>query len=220
MSSVFVANAMPQAVTTIRTADGIELEARWTDAEADARATTVLCHPHPLDGGTMHAPLMRAVTEELASAGVHVLRFNFRGVGSSGGGWDSGRGEALDVAAAVEAAGLAFPELPTAVAGWSFGATTSLRWQIDAESTIPWVGIAPGIRPYRGSEIPQVEDLQPADRLIVFGDRDQFASVEEMQRFADRFGARVELLKGSDHFFYFREDTVGALVAEHIIAAA
>jgi alpha/beta superfamily hydrolase len=206
-------------VTTIRTTDGIELEAMWTDAETNARATAVLCHPHPLDGGTMRAPLMRAVAGELAAAGMHVLRFNFRGVGSSGGGWDGGRGEVLDVAAAVEAAGLAFPGLPTGIAGWSFGATTSLRWQMTAGSTIPWVGVAPGIRSYRGSDVPEVEQLLPAERLIVVGDRDQFASVDEMERFASRFGARVEILKGSDHFFYFREDAVGTLVADHLTGA-
>lgn len=203
-------------MTTIRTSDGLELEAIWTDAETKARATAILCHPHPLDGGTMRAPLMESVAVALAAAGVHVLRFNFRGVGASGGGWDGGRGEVLDVAAAAEAAGLAFPDLPTGVAGWSFGATTSLRWQVVANSTIPWVGIAPGIRSYRGSEVPEVEHLQPADRLIVFGDRDQFASVDEMERFAGRFGARLEILRGSDHFFYFREDTVGELVAAHL----
>ena len=67
--------------------------------------------------------------------------------------------------------------------------------------------------------MPEVEELRPAERLIVFGDRDQFASVDEMEAFANRFGAVMEILRGSDHFFYFREETVGALVAEHLTAA-
>jgi len=164
----------------------------------------------------MNAPLLAAVTESLVTAGIHVLRFNFRGVGSSEGAWDRGVGETIDVAAAVSAANLAFPELPLGVAGWSFGATTSLGWQIETASSVPWVGIAPGIGSYHGSEVPDVSRLASADRLIIVGDRDQFASVEEMQDFAGRAGAALEVLPGSDHFFFHREKTVGSLVAEHL----
>ena len=196
--------------------DGVALEAHWDDAKPPAVGTVVFCHPHPLDGGTMRAPLMRTVAATLRDAGLHVLRFNFRGVGLSEGRWAEGIGEIRDVAAAVEAAGLAFPELPTGLAGWSFGASVSLGWQQQAESTIPWAGIAPGIRSYRGAEPPDSSQLHPASRLIVFGDRDQFASLRQMQSYAEDMGARLEILDGSDHFFHFRERQVGTLVAEHL----
>ena len=163
----------------------------------------------------MTAPLMNAVTDILARSGLHVLRFNFRGVGRSGGGWGKGESEVSDVAAAVEAASAAFPDLPLGIGGWSFGATTSLRWQVSSRSALPWVGIAPGIRKYRGSRAPEVAELLPARRLIILGDRDQFASVEEMNAFADSFGCELDVLSGSDHFFYFREERV----AEAMIAA-
>jgi alpha/beta superfamily hydrolase len=206
-------------VTSIRTSDDLQLEARWDDATGDPSSAIVLCHPHPLDGGTMHAPLMQAVTRRLNAAGMHTLRFNFRGVGTSEGHWGKGLAEVNDVEAAVEAARLAFPNLDLGIAGWSFGASTSLRWQVESNSTLPWVGIAPGIRSYRGSQPPAVGQLQPARRLIVFGDRDQFATTAAMEAFAAEFDASVEVLTGSDHFFYFREDAVGDIVADHFQAA-
>lgn len=204
-------------VTTIRTTGGLSLEARWDDAADPAGVVVVLCHPHPLDGGTMNAPLMQRVTASLNNAGLHVLRFNFRGVGASEGAWGMGAAEMQDVAAAVEAAQLAFPKAGIGVAGWSFGATTSLRWQIETGSELPWVGIAPGIHSYRGSEVPEIDRVAPADRLIIFGDRDQFADRDAMEAFATRLGAAIEVLRGSDHFFYNREEVVGSLVAGHFV---
>ncbi|MEE8498894.1 MAG: alpha/beta family hydrolase [Acidimicrobiia bacterium] len=205
-------------MTVIQTKDGFSLEARWDDTAEPASSVVVLCHPHPLEGGTMDAPLLRTVTTSLNAAGTHVLRFNFRGVGSSEGTWDQGIGEMRDVAAAVEAAQLAFPTMSLGIAGWSFGATTSLGWQLETGSALPWVGIAPGIQPYRGSTVPDFVGLAPADRLIILGDRDQFASVESMEHFAAQAKARLEVLPGSDHFFHFHHETVGSLVAAHLKA--
>ena len=143
-------------------------------------------------------------------------RFNFRGVGFSEGTWGNGVGQTDDAAAAVRAAGIAFPDLRLGIAGWSFGATTSLHWQIETGSTLPWVGVAPGIGSCHGSEVPEVSRLESADRLIIIGDRDQFATVDSIQAFAIEANARLEVLPNSDHFFYFREETVGSLVAEHL----
>lgn len=199
----------------ITTADGVRLEIVWTEPATPAVGCVVLCHPHPLDGGTMHAPLVRTVAKTMADAGLRVLRFNFRGVGESQGTWGGGLGEVTDVAAATEAAAATHPDLPLGVAGWSFGATISLLWQAESGSTLPWVGIAPGIRPYRGAPLPVVSDLAPAPRLIVHGDRDQFATATEMTEYAASFGARIELIPGSDHFFLYRERRVGALLARH-----
>lgn len=203
-------------MSRIETSDGLALEARWDDAAGDAVGVVVFCHPHPLDGGSMWNPLMEKVTAVLTGAGLHVLRFNFRGVGSSEGGWQRGLGERQDVAAAVTAAGLAFEDLPVGLAGWSFGASTSLAWQAETGSTLPWAGIAPGIRSYRGSEPPDPAALAPADRLIVIGDRDQFAPLEKMEVYAATMGAHLEVLAGSDHFFWFREARVGSIVAAHL----
>ena len=199
----------------ITTADGVELEGIWTTPDSEPVGTVVLCHPHPLDGGTMTTPLIRTVAATLGDAGLVVLRFNFRGVGASQGTWGGGSGEILDVAAAVELAASTHPSLPIGVAGWSFGATVSLAWQAESGSSLPWVGIAPGIRPYRGSLPPDLALLVPARRRIVIGDRDQFATVVDIEHFAIRCHAEVTVLPGSDHFFLYRERKVGEVVAAH-----
>jgi len=191
----------------------VELEARW-DLPAEPQQVVVLCHPHPKQRGTMNAPLMEALTTSLVPHGFAVLRFNFRGVGESTGTHDSGIGELDDVAAAVDAAAAAYPQLQVGVAGWSFGAATSLRWQARDDSHHAWVGVAPPVDSSRSMPLPTKAELTAASRTLILGDRDQFATVETTQGYADSIGAELRVLKGSDHFFYFREDKVAGLIAE------
>lgn len=194
---------------------GVTLEARW-DGTDDARMAVVLCHPHPLHGGTMSAPLLVAVTKALVAYRVAVLRFNFRGVGTSTGEHDYGDAEQDDVAAAVAHAAARFPALPQAIAGWSFGAATALRWQATTGSTLPYAGIAPPVLRERYPGLPGNGDLAPADRTIILGDRDQFSPVPAAERYAAEIDATLRILNGSDHFFYFREERVATVVAEAI----
>lgn len=194
---------------------GVTLEARWDGAD-DARVAVVLCHPHPLHGGTMSAPLMVAVTKALVAYGVAVLRFNFRGVGTSTGEHDYGNAEQEDIAAAVAQAAARYPHTPQAIAGWSFGAATALRWQASTGSTLPYAGIAPPVVRERFPGLPRNGDLAPADRMIILGDRDQFSPLAAAERYAAEIDAKLRVLSGSDHFFYFREERVAALVAEAI----
>jgi len=151
----------------------------------------------------MHAPLMHRVAHRLVDAGLAVLRFNFRGVGASEGTWGGGTAEISDVAAAVEGASMAYPGLPMALAGWSFGALTSLRWQARTGDTSPYAGIALPIGMYQPPT-----DLAPARRTLIIGDRDQFTSVEDTVGYGEQIGADVEVFAGSDHFFVFRHDKV------------
>ena len=192
--------------------DGIELEGRW-DRPAEPRAVVVFCHPHPQHRGTMTAPLMAAVTRELAAERLAVLRFNFRGVGASTGSWSHGHGEMDVVAAAVAHARATHPGVPLGIAGWSFGAATSLRWMARDHDSLPWVGIAPPISSHLTPALPRSSELSDSPRTFIIGDRDQFITVEQVEQYAASVGGRVEILLGSDHFFYFREDRVASLVA-------
>ncbi|MCB2223072.1 MAG: alpha/beta hydrolase [Actinobacteria bacterium] len=204
---------MPQ--TTITTGTGLDLEAAWDLPDHDPAVVVVLCHPHPLMGGTMDAPLLRGVSRVLVAAGIAVLRFNFRGVGRSEGGWGGGTGEIEDVATAVAAAEAARPAAAHGIAGWSFGAHTALRWQARADDARPYAGIAPPVSLTGSIALPAPQALPPADRLFVIGDRDQFTAAADLQAYADAAGARCEVLAGSDHFFAFRERQVGDLLAAH-----
>lgn len=198
----------------IRAADGVLLEARW-DVPADPAGAVVLCHPHPLMGGTMRVPLLRTVAAALVAAGQAVLRFNFRGVGASAGAWDDGRGEAHDLAAAVEAAHQAYAGLPQGLAGWSFGALMALRHQAAAGSDEALVAIAPPTRSASGLGLPDPASLRPASRLFIVGDRDRFSSAADLRRYAESTGAEISVLAGSDHFFFGREHRVGEAAAAH-----
>ncbi len=181
----------------------------------DPHAALVLCHPHPQHGGTMSAPLIAALARHLTGAGWAVLRFNFRGVGSSTGEWGGGEAEIADVAAAVRAARVRHPRLPTHLAGWSFGAATALRWQAGAGDGMPYVGIAPPVASDLTPALPAPGELAPASRTFVLGDRDQFTPIDDLRAYAESIGAVLEVMKGSDHFFHFRD----ARVAEIVVAA-
>jgi len=195
----------------LTTSDGNTLEAQWDHAEFP-RAVAVFCHPHPLQGGTMTAPLMEKVTAYLLASEISVLRFNFRGVGRSTGQHDFGISEQLDITAGADAAASLHPELPHGICGWSFGAATSLIWKAGSTNTWPWVGIAP---PVASDRAPQLPETTPPGRItFILGDQDQFTTPEALTQYAALLGGHVEILPGSDHFFYFREDEIGALVVK------
>lgn len=196
---------------TLRAADGETLEARWDRPTEPLGDVVVLCHPHPLQGGTMRAPLMDHITSGLVGRGFSVLRFNFRGVGESSGTHDVGRSELHDISAAWAEASVPNPR-SRHLAGWSFGAATSLVWIAETETAVGWVGVAP---PVKGEHSPALPTRLPAaPRTFILGDRDQFTTVEEMESYASQVSGMVRVVKGSDHFFYFREQLVADLMAD------
>lgn len=200
---------MPAEHLTLETSDAEKLQARW-DLPQDPALAVVFCHPHPQQGGTMTAPLMQGLTKLLVEAGIAVLRFNFRGVGRSSGTWGGGLEEIHDVSAAVDHA--LGRHLPLSIAGWSFGAAASLRWQAAHRSHLTWVGIAPPVPPKYELSMPEAKDLEQARRTVIMGNRDQLIDVDDARTYAAALGAEFHLITGSDHFFHFREDRVAQLM--------
>jgi alpha/beta superfamily hydrolase len=196
----------------------INLEARW-DVPDHPSNIFVFCHPHPEHGGTMDAPLLQGVTERLTAQAVAVLRFNFRGVGKSSGTWSGGIDEIDDVAAVVATARTWYPDLPVTVGGWSFGGATSLRWIARDREELPWIGIAAPISSALTPPLPPREALPKAARTFIIGDRDQFITVAEVETYAAAVGGHVTVIKGSDHFFFYRHERVGTLVADAVVGA-
>jgi len=191
----------------LSTSDGETLEARW-DSHADPRFTTVFCHPSPVEGGSMMAPLMIAVTQKLVARGHVVLRFNFRGVGSSTGEYGGGEAEIQDVDAAVSVARDRSDSI--GIAGWSFGAAVALNWIIENEANIPYVGIAPPAKLINGKP--------PAGpQRIILGSREQVIEPEALKTFA--IDNRIDLvITPGDHFFHGRGKRIGDLVGEGLEA--
>ncbi len=192
--------------TTIATDDGNILEA-MVDSPDTPIGTVVLCHPHPLHGGTMRAPLLIALTQRALGAGYRVVRFNFRGVGSSTGEFGDGVAEVRDVAAAMAHA-WQFPEPVKGICGWSFGAATALSWQAQTGSTVPYVGIAPPVESPLIPSLPDPSDLARGPRRFIIGARDQYVSVDDLEAYALAIGASVVVFPATDHFFIFRYDTL------------
>src|SRR5258708_31867953 len=95
-------------------------------APASPVAAAVVCHPHPLGGGTMNNNVVYRAAKALHEAGLAVLRFNFRGVGASTGRYDGGAGEEEDALAALDLLAQLHPRLPLWMAGFSFGARVGL----------------------------------------------------------------------------------------------
>ena len=187
----------------LQTSDGQRLETRIDSADQPTRFT-VLCHPHPLQGGSMNAPLMIAIAGRLVDRGHRVLRFNFRGTGASTGTHDDGNGEVEDVEAAMAYA--RSQELPVGLAGWSFGAGVALRWLATDDGPVPYVGVAPSAK-----SLPP--ELPAGPKRMILGTRDQLIEREPLIAYAEEQAIDLVLTPG-DHFFHGRGDRIGRLVAE------
>lgn len=150
------------------------------------------------------APLMIGVASRLVERGHIAVRFNFRGTGKSTGTHDHGEAEQLDVAAAVaHAEGFG---LPIAVAGWSFGAATVLKWLAAEASELPYVGIAPA-----ATLLP--DSLPSGPKRIILGNRDQVIDGEAVHAYAVTHGIDLLVTPG-DHFFHGRGKKIGDLVGQ------
>lgn len=193
--------------TTLVTEDGLTLEARIDSAESPSRST-VWCHPSPVHGGSMNAPLMIAVTRRLVERGHWVLRFNFRGVGGSSGEHGFGEDELSDVTAAVEEA--AETGLPLGIGGWSFGAAMALKWIAATGATLPYAGIAPPPEALPGK-------LPDSPKTLILGTRDQVIDGPRLERYAKMMGIELLSVPG-DHFFHGRGAKIGDLVADALDA--
>jgi alpha/beta superfamily hydrolase len=190
---------------TITTADGMLLEAERSTPETPIRMTAVLCHPHPLHGGTMRSIVISALFEALPAAGVECLRFNFRGVEGSTGTHDEGRAEQLDVRAAIDAA--AGADAPLLLAGWSFGADMTLA---TADPRLAgWLAIAPPLR-FRSDYDAVAHDARP--KRLVLGEHDEIrAPAAVVDETATWNATHVDVIKGASHYFLGRTDRVVAV---------
>ena len=99
----------------------------WTASASEPDFVALVCHPHPLYGGTMHNKVVYQAAKALHQRGAAVLRFNFRGAGQSEGAHDRGIGEQADVRTALDYLSVEFPGKPIVLAGFSFGSWVGLR---------------------------------------------------------------------------------------------
>lgn len=179
---------------------GGRLESLLEEPEEDEPVeAAVVCHPHPQHGGTMHNKVVYRLARGLRKTGCVVLRFNYRGVGRSEGGYDGGFGETDDARAALDELQVRYPGLPLMAAGFSFGSRIALRLA-SQEAAIRRV-VAVGF-PTRIAEREFVYHVHVPKYFVqstndAFGPREDFseffASVPEPKH--------LEWVPAEDHFF-------------------
>jgi alpha/beta superfamily hydrolase len=191
-----------EAPVTIPGIDGGPSLEGMLRAPPGALRAVVLCHPHPLYGGTMHSAVVLAIAKMLASAmpaESASLRFNFRGVGASGGVYEGGRGEPDDARAAIRYLRERCPGSKTSVCGYSFGSWVGLR-AAALEGGVERVAlVAPAVRIFDFV----TSDAQAfSGRLAIFaGTEDEFCAPDEAAELARSLGASLHMFEGADHFF-------------------
>lgn len=189
------------------------LEAIVEDPGGEPPAFAVVCHPHPLYQGTMRNKVVHTVARAVHRLGAPAVRFNFRGVGASGGAWDEGRGETDDALAVVEWGLQRWPSRPLWLAGFSFGAFVALR-AASAARPAALVTVAPPVQRFPVGESPD-----PAcPWLVVQGEADELVDYREVVAWAEARPAapRIALLPGTSHFFHGRLGDLQDVVREFL----
>jgi alpha/beta superfamily hydrolase len=182
----------------------------WSTAETgeDARPplAAVVCHPHPLFGGTMHNKVVYQTAKTIHRFGLPVVRFNFRGVGLSEGTHDKGVGEKDDVLAVIDFLAEEYPGVPLLVAGFSFGSWVGLRAGCGDARVAELIGLG---LPVGDLDSRSFSFLDSCDKpkLLVSGEFDRFGPQEKLRAMVEQFPPRVQenttvaIVAGGDHFF-------------------
>jgi alpha/beta superfamily hydrolase len=177
------------------------LEALLREPEGVPRGAAVVCHPHPLHGGTMHTKAVYRAAQGLNEAGLITLRFNFRGVGASTGSYEEGVGERGDVTAALDWLETHYPELPLVAGGFSFGSMVGLSVGVQDERVVGLMGLGLPLHNLNYD----FDFLGQAGKpiLVVQGENDEFGSGKEVATLLGKLGSHITLVRveGSDHFF-------------------
>ncbi len=190
------------------------LEANVDLPRGPATAVAIVCHPHPLHGGTMQNKVTHTVARAFARLGAAAVRFNFRGVGESEGAYGEGAGEALDCIAAIEWARSEWPERAVYLGGFSFGAAVAIHvaqpQQVRGLVTVapPVVRMSPEFEPPR------------CRWLLLQGEEDDVVSPAAVRRWAEAQDPVPELrmVAGAGHFFHGQLRTIADAV-ERFFAA-
>jgi alpha/beta superfamily hydrolase len=184
------------------------LEALLNAGTEDATHAALVCHPHPLFGGTLHNKVGFHTMKGLNSFGFPVLRFNFRGTGLSQGEHDHGIGEVEDVRAALDWLDSEF-HLPLIFAGFSFGAAVGLRAACADSRVRAMIGVGVPVSPVAAdSEEPRVYTYEflhecAKPKLFVSGARDQFGPRSKLEALVASIPdlKKLVIIEGADHFF-------------------
>ena len=174
------------------------------------RGVAVICHPHPQHGGTLDNKVVQTLARAFVQMGWRSVRFNFRGVGASGGDWDEGRGEVDDALAVI--AHFRRPAQPWLLAGFSFGAYVASQ----AAAQLP-----DDARPARmvlvgPSTQKQVMAQVPADTVVIHGETDDVVPLSATLDWARPQSLPVIVFPGVGHFFHGQLARLKSVVVQQL----
>jgi uncharacterized protein len=203
---------MSERIVNIKSGD-VMLEGQLSCPEdGGLHAAVVICHPHPMHGGDMYNNVVEAVYWELTKRSIVALRFNFRGVGNSGGTADDSIGHGKDVGAAIDFL-LTIGGVDGArigVVGYSYGAATALRYVPGDERVKAIAMVSPAIAVLINDPIMQYDK----PKFFISGDRDGVVPAHKFQYLIDNIAESKShrLVAGVDHFWSHHEDVMAEAV--------
>jgi hypothetical protein len=197
------------------------LEGRYHHARRAAAPMALVLHPHPLQGGTMNNRIVYSLYQSFVKRGFSTLRFNFRGVGRSQGGFDRGEGELADAAAALDWLQTYNANAETCwVAGYSFGAWIGMQLLMRRPEIEAFIAISPPASQYDFTFLAPC----PSSGLIVHGDSDNLVPVDSVQKLVQKLSHQRDIkidfrkVSGADHFYGERVDLLNKHVETYLDA--
>jgi alpha/beta superfamily hydrolase len=174
----------------------------------------LVCHPHPLYGGTMHNKVVFKTAQVLQALNIPTLRFNFRGVGHSTGTYDEGRGEMDDVRYALEFLSRRYPGIPVLIAGFSFGSWVGLRVAVVDDRVQAMIGLGVPARSFDGNTLQGCHK----PKLFIHGSEDDIAPCAQAEQWFEQVPApkSMILIQGADHFFQNRLEELPRIIVEFV----
>lgn len=179
-----------------------QLEAIIKEPTGEPRGVGLVCHPHPLGGGTMHNKVVFRAAAGLVDAGLVTLRFNFRGVGASTGEHNEIEGGVQDVRDAVGYLAANYPDQDMTLAGFSFGSRTGMAVGMHDDRVNRLISMGTPLDKYGDYDF-LAGNTKPI--LFIHGDKDEFGSIEELKKLVDKVSTNAEtelvVFENCGHFF-------------------
>jgi len=202
-----------EILTVAGPAGPLETRLEYQEGQPPPAVFGVVCHPHSLKGGTMDNKVAHTLARAMVECGAPTFRFNFRGVGASGGAFDQGRGEADDLAAVVEEGRRRYPGSALWLGGFSFGAFVALR---AAPRLAPGklVAVAPPVVGYELGEV----SAPDCDWMLAQGDADDVVPPDAVLSWAasQPHKPQLHVLAGAGHFFHGKLHELKPLVLDFL----
>jgi alpha/beta superfamily hydrolase len=202
-----------EVLTLAGPAGALETRLEYEESAETAAVFGVVCHPHSQFGGTMDNKVTHVIARAMIECGAPTFRFNFRGVGASGGAFDNGRGETDDLAAVVAEGRRRYPSAALWLGGFSFGAFVALR---AAERLGPakLVAVAPPVARFELGDVAH----PGCDWMLVQGDADDVVPPDAVLAWAAKQPRKptLHVLAGAGHYFHGRLHDLKPLVLEFL----